>query len=81
MKFIPYLNPLGPHGVGFAMRDENNPLDDIRVLAMGVVKHANDDAEFYREKAKREYLADLGIVENMAYYLFNGYPLPPGPLQ
>ena len=81
MKFIPYMNPLGPHGVGFAMLDADNPLSDIRVIAMGVVKPANDDVEFYREKAKREYLEDLGIVENMAYYLFHGYPLPPGPPQ
>ena len=40
------IPPLGIHGVGLLMRPA--PLEHIRVLAMGVVKPANDDEEFYR---------------------------------
>ena len=47
-----FFQPLGASGVGWLMHPA--PLEHIRVLAMGVVKPANDDKEFWRLKAERE---------------------------
>ena len=50
--------PIGRHGVGWIWRDQS-PVQ-IRVVTMGVVKPANDDAEFWRLKAERECLDEVG---------------------
>ena len=71
MKFIPCTPPLGSHGVGWA-RKTLADAPDIRVLAMGVVKPANDDEEFWRLKMMRDYMAD---------YVLSGCLPPPGPSQ
>ena len=54
MKFIPSVPPLNRHGVGWIFITEHDRSCDIRVIAMGVVKPANDDEEFYRLKDERD---------------------------
>ena len=54
MKYHANVPPVGPHGVGWAMRTVL--LEHIRVIAMGVVKPANDDEEFWRLKMMRDYI-------------------------
>lgn len=48
MQYVtrPSLAPFGPHGVGWAFLDHEGKRP-IRVIAMGVVKSANDDEAFY----------------------------------
>ena len=55
MKYVvrPSNAPFGPHGVGWAFLDSEGQRP-IRVIAMGVVKPANDDEEFYYWRSLRE---------------------------
>lgn len=55
MKYVvrPSNAPFGPHGVGWAFLDSEGKRP-IRVIAMGVVKPANDDAAFYARRRMYE---------------------------
>ena len=55
MREKTFLSPLfSTHGVGWEHDPDPAKPTLRRVIAMGVVKPANDDAAFWREKAARE---------------------------
>ena len=62
MKYHANVPPVGPHGVGWALRA---PFEHIRVIAMGVVKPANDDEEFWRMQEVRAYEHNMAQFTNI----------------
>ena len=82
----------GPNGVRFVGRDGGLAIYiDARVslIAMGCVKPANDDEEFYRQKRKRDGRIDMyklfmdsGMSDDTFWSrIASGYPLPLTPPQ